>query len=131
VILMLASIGFFNSVKYHYFWANKEKVGLSFNKNLTDIAKYIKTLPPQEEKFVITSYNTLEKAPIEVLIHPNNTSFIFPDRLSEINPQNSRDFMIFFTEYNQDAIREMRQKFPDLAFAEIDNSLGSVYYILK
>ncbi|MFA7209762.1 MAG: glycosyltransferase family 39 protein [Parcubacteria group bacterium] len=130
-ILMLVSIGLFNSVKYHYFWAHKEKVGMSFNKNLTDIAKYIKTRPPQEEKFVITSYNTLEKAPIEVLIHPNNTSFIFPDRLSEVNPRDSRNFMIFFTEYNRDAIWEMRQRFPDLVFAEVDNSLGSVYYILK
>ena len=131
VILMLVSIGLFNSIKYHYFWAHKEKVGLSFNKNLTDIAKYIQTLPPQQEKFVVTSYNTLEKAPIEVLIHPNNTSFIFPDKLSEINPQNNRDFMIFFTEYNRDAIREMRQKFPGLAFTEINNPLGSIYYILK
>jgi len=131
IILLLVSIGLFNSIKYHYFWANKEKVGLSFNKNLTDISKYIQTLPIQKEKFVVTSYNFIEKAPIEIFTHPNNTFFAYPNELSKINPQNSNDFMIFFTEYNQEAITEMQQKFPRLTFSETDGSLGSVYYILK
>ncbi|NCO98383.1 hypothetical protein GW864_04430 [bacterium] len=131
IIGMLLLIGIFNSVKYHYFWANKEKAGLSFNKNLTDMTKYIKTLPEQKEKFVVTSYNTLEKAPIEIFTHPNNVSFVYPNELSKINPKNVHNFMIFFTEQNTSAMKELQQRFPTLKLQEVDGALGSVYYILK
>lgn len=131
IVAMLLFIGIFNSIKYHYFWANKEKVGLSFNKNLTDMTKYIKTLPEQKEKFVVTSYNTLEKAPIEIFTHPNNVSFVYPNELSKINPQNVHNFMIFFTEQNTSAMNELQKRFPTLKLQEVDGALGSVYYILK
>lgn len=131
VTIMLVLIGIFNSIKYHYFWANKEKTGLSFNKNLTDITKHIKSLPEQEEKFVVTSWNTIEKAPIEIFTHPNNVIFVYPNELQKINPQNGANFIIFFTGYDITAISELQQLFPNLILEEINNSLGSIYYILK
>ena len=95
------------------------------------MTKYIKTLPEQKEKFVVTSYNTLEKAPIEIFTHPNNVSFVYPNELSKINPKNVHNFMIFFTEQNTSAMKELQQRFPTLKLQEVDGALGSVYYILK
>lgn len=131
IIIILATIGIFNSVKYHYFWANQTIVGKSFNKNLTDMSKYLQTLPKEQEKFVVTSYNTLEKLPIFIFNQGNNVTFLYPNELNKINPKNEKNFLVFFTENNQDAMRAIQQKFPNLNLQEIDNSLDSVYYILK
>lgn len=131
IIFALIFIGLFNSIKYHYFWANQPMVGKSFNKNLTDMSKFIQTLPKDQEKFVITSYNTLEKLPIDIFNQGNNTHFFYPNELEKINPQSQDDFMIFFTENNRDAIQTMQQKFPDLKLQEVDGTLDSVYYVLK
>ncbi len=130
VITMLLSSGIFNAIKYNYFWAQKEKVGLSFNKNITDMAKYINTLPREQEKFVITSYNTIEKAPVDVLTHAHTASFFYPNELQKLQPTTT-DFMIFFTENNRDAMNELQQRFPNLTLTEVTGTLGSVYYVLK
>jgi 4-amino-4-deoxy-L-arabinose transferase-like glycosyltransferase len=131
IILMLVSSSVFNFVKYHYFWAKKEKVGLSFNKNLTDMARYINSLPEEKEKFVITSFNTIEKAPVEVLTYPHQVSFLFPSELDRIKPIDSRNMIILFTENNREAQEQLRQKFPNLTLGEARNTLGSIYYVLK
>lgn len=130
-ILALAIIGLFNSVKYHYFWANQPMVGKSFNKNLTDMSKFIQTLPKNQEKFVITSYNTLESGPISIFNQNDNTSFFYPNQLDQINPQNPDNFIVFFTENNRDAMQTMQQKFPNLKLQKIDGTLDSVYYDLN
>ncbi|MFA5994246.1 MAG: glycosyltransferase family 39 protein [Parcubacteria group bacterium] len=130
LLAMLLSSGIFNAIKYHYVWANKEKVGLSFNKNITDMAKYINTLPKEQEKFVITSYNTIEKAPADVLTHSHTVTFFYPNELQKMQPTTA-NFMIFFTENNRDAMNELQQRFPNLNLSEVDGTLGSVYYVLK
>ena len=132
IVLMIASIGAFNSIKYHYFWARKEKVALSFNKNLTDAGRYIKSLPASYERYVITSYNTLEKLPIFIF----NTDtpklyYFYPNELDKINPQNEDRLVIIFTERNIEAIDTLRARFPRLKLEEKRNDPGSIYYILK
>ena len=131
IILALVIVGLFNSIKYHYFWANQPMVGKSFNKNLTDMSKFIQTLSKEQTKIVITSYNTLESGPIAIFNQDDNTNFFYPNQLDQIIPQNQNNPIIFFTENNQDAISVMQQKFPSLKLQEVDGTFGSVYYILK
>ncbi|MBU2028520.1 glycosyltransferase family 39 protein, partial [Patescibacteria group bacterium] len=128
-VFSLLTIGAFNSLKYHYFWANKTAVGLSFNKNLTDISKYIPILPKAQEKFVITSYNTLEKLPIWLFTFDRNVKFFYPNEIDKISPRDPDHSMVFFTENNQDAKNELQTKFPNLVPNKIINYLGSVYYV--
>lgn len=130
-IIMLLILGTFNAIKYHYFWANKTIVGLSFNKNLTDISKYIQILPRTQEKFVITSYNTLERLPIWLFNLNNNVRFFYPNEISKISPQDPDNSMVFFTENNQGAKNELLPKFPNLNPKKIECSLGSTYYMLQ
>jgi 4-amino-4-deoxy-L-arabinose transferase-like glycosyltransferase len=130
-IFMLIALGAFNTIKYHYFWANKTMVGLSFNKNLTDISKYIQILPKAQEKFVITSYNTLEKLPIWLFTLNDNVRFFYPNEVSKISPQDPDNSTVFFTENNQNAKNELLPKFPNLAPKKVESPLGSIYYILQ
>lgn len=134
LILTVLLIGAFNSVKYHYFWSNKAKTAYSFNKNLTDISKFIKTLPADEEKYIITSFNTLERLPIKIFhMEPQNV-YLYPNELDKINPKDRNNFMIIFTEKNQSAIGHLQTKFPELIFEEKIDPRGEEffdYYLLK
>lgn len=130
-IFTLIVIGAFNAVKYHYFWANKTMVGVSFDKNLTDISKYIQILPKTQEKFVITSGNTLERLSIWLFTLDDNVKFFYPNEISKINPQDPDNSIVFFTENNQNAKNELLPKFPNLAPKKVVCPLGSVYYMLQ
>lgn len=130
IIILLALVGIFNFIKYQVFWANQEKVALSFNKNLADMARDIQSLPESEEKFVVTSWNRLENAPIDILTQDENVRFFYPDELDRINPS-SQSFIIFFTENNQEAIENLSSRFPSLVLEKITNPPGSTYYVLR
>lgn len=134
LILTVFLIGVFNSVKYHYFWANKAKTAYSFNKNVTDVSKFMKTLPADEEKYIITSFNTLERLPIKIFhMEPQNV-YLYPNELDRINPKDRNNFMIIFTEKNQSAIGHLQTKFSELIFEEKIDPRGEEffdYYLLK
>jgi len=128
LIVALLAIGIFNSVKYHYFWANKVKTAHSFNKNITDISKFMRTLPVNEEKYIITSYNTLERLPIKIFhMEPQNT-YLFPNELEKINPADKNNFLIIFTERNSDVIKTLQTKFPNLIFEEKIDPRGEEFF---
>lgn len=131
ILIALVSIGLFNSVKYHYFWANQPVVGRSFDKNLTDISRHLQSLPREQEKFVITGYNTLEKEPIEIFNQNNNVHFFFPNELDRVIPEIPAGFIIFFTHNDRESISYLQQKFPELQLQEVKETLASTYYILK
>jgi len=124
-------IGVFNSIKYHIVWAKKERVAFSFNKNDTEISKYVNQLPKEQEKFFITSYNGLERYPIKIFHMEQNNTYLYPNELDKVNPKNPNDFIVFFTEKNDDAINHISKKFPYLQFDEIRNDPGSIYYTLR
>jgi 4-amino-4-deoxy-L-arabinose transferase-like glycosyltransferase len=124
-------IGIFNTVKYFYFWANKPIVASSFNKNLTDISRYLQTLPPDKYTYVITSYNTLEKLPILVFnAERKNTKYLFTNQIDQIQPGNN-PFVIIMTSKHEDALAAIQTRYPNLHLEQINSPLGSTYYILK
>ncbi len=131
LIAMMLSIGIFNYVKYFVVWANKDAAGYAFDKNLTDIARKIQSMPRQEEKFVVTSYNTLENEPIRIFTLNDDVNFYLPNQTDQIAPRDPKSFAIFLTGNYQDAAVALKQRFPQLSLQEVNNSLGSVYYILK
>jgi 4-amino-4-deoxy-L-arabinose transferase-like glycosyltransferase len=132
IIASLAFVGIFNATKYHLFWAKKEKVAFSFNKNLTDIARFIKTLPQEKEKYIVTSFNTLERLPIFVLNSDlPNTRYLYPNELEKISPANQNNFTVILTERNLEAIQKIQARFPQLNLEEVVNPPGSVYFIFK
>jgi 4-amino-4-deoxy-L-arabinose transferase-like glycosyltransferase len=135
-IFMLLVLGVFNALKYHYFWANNPKVAESFNKNLTDISKYIQTLPAQKEKFIINSFgpyhSPLDRLPIQIfnLNLPGITYLYSWQGFDQIKPK-TNDFIIILTGKDADTENRLKRVFPDLTLQEITPSPGSIYYILK
>jgi hypothetical protein len=133
---MLVSIGLLNSIKYFYFWANKSVVAESFDKNLTDISNYLKTLPPQEEKFVVNSFgpyhSPLDRLPIQIfnMNLPNVTYLYSWQNFDQIRPKTD-DFVVILTGKDTNTESRLKERFPDLVLQIITVSPGSVYYILK
>jgi len=131
LILMLLSIGIFNSVKYFYFWAQKPVVAQSFNRNLTNISRYIKTLPENEYIYVITGNNHLEKLPIWIFNSTRkNTWYLFNYQTNQVQPGDNL-FIVLLTEHYDDSIAALSSRYPDLKIEKVEDNLESVYYILK
>ena len=136
LIFSLIFIGLFNPIKYFYFWGLSPVVAKSFNKNLTDISSYLKTLPAKEEKIVITSFapyhSPLDRLPIQVfnLDSPRTTYFFSWQNFDQIKPQ-TNNFIIILTGKDADTEARLKQVFPNLTLREVDNSFGSVFYVLK
>ena len=102
-VFMLIFIGFFNAIKYHYFWASKIETARAFDKNVMDISDYLKTLPPQEEKYVVTE--TMQRIPIQVL-NQNlpNVYYAYPGQATYIEPKDKNNFIVLFTDRNDDIV---------------------------
>jgi hypothetical protein len=130
--VLLVAIGFFNAIKYHIFWAKEPKVATSFNKNLTMISHFVKTIPSEREKYVITSFNTLDRLPIFVFNKDlPNISYVYPNELWKVNPKDPKNMTVILVEKNADAIRELQNKFPDLKIREVADNPGSVYFVME
>jgi 4-amino-4-deoxy-L-arabinose transferase-like glycosyltransferase len=130
IVAMLFSIGLFNSLKYHIFWAGKIDTARSFEKVLMDVSGFIQTLPPQTEKFIITG--SMQRVPIKVFNwQMPNLHFFYPGQVAGINPKSPKNFVIILTERNDEAVAELQRKFPALTLSETRDPLGVSYYIFK
>jgi 4-amino-4-deoxy-L-arabinose transferase-like glycosyltransferase len=131
LIFVFLIIGIFNSLKYHVFWAEKVRVGESFNKNVSDISRYIYTLPQSQEKYIVTFSNTLIRLPIYIFHSSDSTiQYFYPNELDKIVPKNPHNSIFIFIEKNDEAIKEIQNKYPFLKLEEKNYPLGSNFYIL-
>lgn len=129
LMIVLIFMGVFNAVKYHYFWAGKTETARAFETNLMEINSYLKTIPPQTQKFIIT--DSIGRVPIKLFnFDSSNLFYFYPSQLEQIKPDN-RDFVVVFTEKRETVISELEQKFPGLTLEEKKDSFGLSFYILK
>ncbi|HCU70612.1 MAG TPA: hypothetical protein DIC35_02520, partial [Candidatus Moranbacteria bacterium] len=129
---ILLCIAVFNTLKYHIFWANKEKVGYSFNKNVTDMYRFIETLPKEQDKYVITTHNTLIKLPIFIFTSKDDSiHYFYPNELDKINTPDPENSIFLFMEKNEEAMNYIQKKYPQLVLEEKNYPLGSKFYIIK
>lgn len=131
-IIFFFFIGIFNTFKYHIVWASKESVALSFNKNLTDMSKYMNLLNQNQETYVITDgSNTLERLPIWIFHNRPSNHYLISNELDRIKPKDENDFIIFLTENNEKVIQLITDKFPQLQFQVFRSESASIFYILR
>ncbi|HPN96704.1 MAG TPA: glycosyltransferase family 39 protein [Candidatus Moranbacteria bacterium] len=129
ITLMFISIGLFNAIKYHYFWAKSQETARSFDKNLMDVSIYLKTLPPSEEKFIVAE--SMQRIPIQLFNwNMPNTHYIYPGELKEINPMRD-NFSIIMTDENSEVLNYLIDKFPDLKVEKITNEFNLNFYVMK
>jgi hypothetical protein len=129
VIFMLLFVGLFNSIKYHVFWANKIEAARSFDKNVMEISDYVKTLPTQTEKYIVAE--NMQRIPIQLFNQGlPNTYYVYTGQAIYIEPKDKNNFVVVFTDRNDDIVNTLQQKYSNTKFSEIKDSVGMSYYTL-
>ncbi|NTU67052.1 MAG: hypothetical protein HGB08_03980 [Candidatus Moranbacteria bacterium] len=129
VIIVLLSIGIFNSIKYHLFWAHKTEAASSFERPLMDISEYLHTLPLQQEKIVFAE--SMQRIPIQVFDWKMpNTEYLYSGQINEFSPT-SDNFIVILTDKNDAIISHIQDKFPELALKERKDAYGLSFYTLS
>ncbi|MFC1645214.1 ArnT family glycosyltransferase [Patescibacteria group bacterium] len=112
IIILLASIGVFNTVKYHVFWANNENQYISFDKYLKEISDYTKNLPASTEKYIVADQYT--SLPIRFLnADVEKMNYVWDVHVPYISPKDN-DFVIIMTHPEEKIHNQVLEKFPDI-----------------
>jgi len=122
-------IGIFDPVKYFVFFKNSPKQHEAFQANLGEVTKYLRSLPADKEKYIVTG--SMERLPIRYL-NPTmpNLTYLYPGQASEIRPSD-KNFVIIFTGSEWDTINAQRDRFPDIVFERHQNVFNDVFYTLQ
>ena len=128
VLIMLFYVGLFNTIKYHIFWAQHAKVAFSFNKDLTDIARYIQTLPSEQPKYVVTG--SLTRLPILLLNEEtNNLTFLYDHELDQID--HSQEFIVLTGSNDEYLAIRLTEQDPNLNITKHDRPNSHFYEVYK
>jgi 4-amino-4-deoxy-L-arabinose transferase-like glycosyltransferase len=123
-------IGSFDTIKYHYFFANNPLAHQSFEANLTSEARYILALPKESEKFVIAQ--SMQRIPIEFLNDKTpNLTYFYPGEIEQLSPKNLSNSYILMNDFDQDILAKLQLRFPSLKLETIRNSFGDTFFVLK
>jgi len=131
IIAMLIFIGMFNPIKYFVFWAHTPEAAQAFEKNITDIGKYVKTLPAQKEIFV--AVGNMQRVPVRFWNWENgNFHDLDPVEINDIKPKNTDNFVVIFTDYQkEEIIKSVESSFPDMKLQTFTDSFGTNFYVLN
>jgi len=130
LIFILVSVGIFNTVKYHIFWAKKIETARSFESVLIDVSDYIKTVPEQKEIYVITG--SMQRIPIRLFNwERKNVFYLYPGEFEQVKPRNADNFIVILTKKNDEIISKLQSIYSNLQLEEKRDELGISYYILK
>ncbi len=127
IIALLIISGLCNILKYHKYWATNPHQAQSFNKNLTDIAKYIKTLPQNSNKYIIAG--PLERLPIKLLNETTpNLYFLYEDEIDKVDV--SKNFYILMSNKKTNVIDNLSNK-TNITINTITTNLDTEFIIVK
>ena len=125
-ITLLVYVGFFGIMQYHVLWATSAEQAHAFNKNLTDIAHYIPTLPTATPIYVVTS--SMERLPIR-LLNIENKNIIFIEK-NEIDKIDTTQFFYLIAPYETDIIISSLSQKSTLTIEPIITSLESSFTLI-
>lgn len=130
VIVILIAIGMFNPIKYFFFWAKTPKAAEAFEKTMTNIEGYIRSIPPQKEIFV--AVGNMQRVPVRFWNWENKNFYdLDPSGINGINPKDADNFVVIFTDYQKDEItKNIRTRFPGMELQEFSDKFGFKFYVL-
>lgn len=130
IFAILLSVGTFNIVKYHIFWANAPEQHRSFQSNLMDIARYIQSTPKNTSIYLITG--NMERIPVKLFTaNRTNLTTLSPDEAITMNFPKSA--LLILTERNDTLLTELRNQLrnPSLEMETYQESLSDPFYIIN
>lgn len=126
MLTLLLWTGFFNIVKYHIFWATAPEQARAFNKDLTDIALYLPTLPPETQKYIITG--ALTRLPIQLLnTQTHNTQYLYDTELDLIDT--TKDFYVILPSPDDRIINDLTEK-TEIIVDTISTNLDTSFIVI-
>ncbi len=131
VTVMLVIIGVFNPIKYFVFWANNASTAKAFEKNITELSYYTKTLPLDTDVYAILG--NMQRVPPR-LFNWGNPNFhdLHPADINKIMPEKGRNVVFVFSYYSKDLIiSNLMHRFPNLSLQEFKDAVGLSFYVLK
>jgi 4-amino-4-deoxy-L-arabinose transferase-like glycosyltransferase len=123
-------IGLADPIKYFVFFANSPKAHEVFDGNLRNASDYIRALPANESKYIVTG--SMERLTIKYL-NPTltNTSYYYPGEIDQVAVNDNGKFVAIFTGWDWDAINSLRTRFPNLSFEEHRDKFGDTFITLS
>ncbi len=122
-------IGLADPIKYFVFFNNSPKQHEVFSANLRNISDYIRALPQNEQKYIVTG--SMERLTIKYL-NPTipNTKYLYPSQVDQIIPNDNDEFEIIFTGWDWNAINNIKSKIPNLTATEHRDEFGDIFITL-
>jgi 4-amino-4-deoxy-L-arabinose transferase-like glycosyltransferase len=109
IISLLAFVGIFDIVKYHYFWANNPIQYQSFESNLMLMANFIKELPAEKNKVVIAE--NMQRIPIKLFNYQaQNIYYVYPGEIQTFLDGKTLNNPIFILTNKNDSVIEILKK---------------------
>ncbi len=121
-------IGVFNTIKYFVFFKDNPKQHSSFNANLKDIAYYLRTIPSETTKYVISG--NMERLPIKYL-NPNLSNVLYLYKEDFLSLDIDKEFVVIMYDKNEDVIEKVKEKFPSIKIIEHENFPGDKFWEIK
>jgi 4-amino-4-deoxy-L-arabinose transferase-like glycosyltransferase len=117
-------------IKYFVFFANSPKQHQVFDANLRNISDYLRTLPQNEQKYIITG--SMERLTIKYL-NPTlpNASYLYPDQIGQLQTTNNEKITIIFTAWDWETINALRARISNLNLQEHHNQFGDIFITLS
>ena len=123
-------IGLTDPIKYFIFFANSPKQHEVFDANLRNVSDYIRTLPQDEKKYIVTG--SMERLTIKYL-NPTlpNTIYLYPSEVEQIPSVDTDKFEIIFTGWDWNAINSLRSRISKLSYEQHLDKFGDTFITLK
>ncbi len=124
-------ITIFNPIKYLVFWADNVKTAIFFEKNITELAYYIQTIPEDKEVYVILG--NMQRVPVR-MFNWGRTNYLDVNQyeLDRIQPENPQKAIYLFSDFHKDEIQKaLIARFPHLQLRAITNDVGQKFYIME
>lgn len=130
---LLFAAGTFDIVKYHVYWANAPQQYRAFQSNVTDIARFVQTLPRDERAVFVTG--NMER----IVVNLFNADRAFQKKtLTALSPDEAlrADFatpviFLFSALPSDELLSVLRTKFGNIEVEKRQERLSEPYYIVR
>lgn len=130
LIITLAFVGIFNTLKYHVFWANNPQQHGAFNENYKNMARYLNSLPAGTHKYVLANGEgrdmedglPVSAQVIKFLGYDKDNSINFTRETEKIVLE--KPSVLVMMRYDQGIADNLKKKYPEIEEQRIDLTPG-------
>ena len=114
IFIVVPFVGLFETIKYHYFWANNPRQAQSFESGLVDDSYYIRNLPSETPVIVIAE--NMQRIPVKMFnFQRPDTAYYHQDELDTLLDTEIQSETVFVLTGKQQWVADkIIQRFPEM-----------------